>query len=415
MVPAEIVSAAEDCAGDDVFFQRIREWLDSGGDVNDTYDEWDNEDLSLLGRCAHPHLTKFLLERGADVDHVDYNGWTPLYYACGIHSPSGSEIVNVLLDAGANIDAKTTEAVQDLAIAGETALSTSLDWFRHTDAKTALRYVTLLLRRGTSLDDCWGGMSAEACLRHIEHPETFNESINNIYDQMDPSMATNEDFIACKKLIADERRRRFVAKRKEVLRLRSLVVRGRAKKSSDAMIEPSFRLPDGVLWNVLSFWPPQRPKTFWRARVYDGPRPGCVFTTRGGRTGYWLEGEATVVSGGWPKHLQQREDDAWTCLDDAWNCFVNERLPEMKISQLMKMLATLKPLAKDAYKAAMAAREGKNEEAARQVVRALFEHITRGAILDAYAKAYAPPGPLTGALALDYRGPGYLPENRPRP
>ena len=56
-----------------------------------------------------------------------------------------------------------------------------------------------------------------------------------------------------------------------------------------------------------------------------------------------------------------------------------------------------------------------NEEAARQVVRALFEHITRGAILDAYAKAYAPPGPLTGALALDYRGPGYLPENRPRP
>ena len=193
------------------------------------------------------------------------------------------------------------------------------------------------------------------------------------------------------------------------------MVRGRARKSSDAMLEPSFRLPDGVLWNVLSFWPPQRPKTFWRARSYDGPRPGCVFTTRGGRTGYWLEGEAKVVSGGWPKHLQQREDDAWTCLDDAWNCFVNERLPEMKISQLMKMLATLKPLAKDAYKAAMAAREGKNEEAARQVVRALFEHITRGAILDAYAKAYAPPGPLTGALALDYRGPGYLPENRPRP
>ena len=80
-----------------------------------------------------------------------------------------------------------------------------------------------------------------------------------------------------------------MAKRKEVLRLRSLVVRGRAKKSSDAMLEPSFRLPDGVLWNVLSFWPPQRPKTFWRAGTYDGPRPGCVFTTRGGLTGYWVE------------------------------------------------------------------------------------------------------------------------------
>ena len=84
-------------------------------------------------------------------------------------------------------------------------------------------------------------------------------------------------------------RRLRVKKRKEVLRLRSLVVRGRAKKSSDAILEPSFRLPDGVLWNVLSFWPPQRPKTFWRARTYDGPRPGCVFTTRGGLTGYWVE------------------------------------------------------------------------------------------------------------------------------
>ena len=89
----------------------------------------------------------------------------------------------------------------------------------------------------------------------------------------------------------------------------------------------------------------------------------------------------------------------------------------MKISQLMKMLATLKPLAKDAYKAAMAAREGKNEEAARQVVRALFEHIPRHAILDAYAMAMMPQSHalLTAALAPDYRGPGYLPQNRPRP
>ena len=367
MVPAEIVSAAEDCAGDDAFFQRIREWLDSGGDVNDTYDEWDNEDLSLLGRCAHPHLTKFLLERGADVDHVDYNGWTPLYYACGIHSPSGSEIVNVLLDAGANIDAKTTEAVQDLAIAGETALSTSLDWFRHADAKTALRYVTLLLHRGASLDDCWGGMSAEQCLRHIEHPEAFNESINDIYDQMDPSMATNEDFIACKKLIADERRRRFVAKRKEVLRLRSLVARGRAKKSSDAILEPSFRLPDGVLWNVLSFWPPQRPhlflpvSTYRPASTYAGPRPGFVFATLGRRTGYW-----TSTYDGPRPGWEFTTRDGRTGYHPTW-----------------------------------------------VVLRAVG---IRPQLVTLPARKPDPPWPpadwLTGALAPDYRGPGYLPRNR---
>ena len=68
------------------------------------------------------------------------------------------------------------------------------------------------------------------------------------------------------------------------------MVRGRTKKSSDAMLEPSFGLPDGVLWNILSFWPPQRPKTFSRAPTYTGPRPGWVFTTRAGRTGYWADG-----------------------------------------------------------------------------------------------------------------------------
>ena len=38
-------------------------------------------------------------------------------------------------------------------------------------------------------------------------------------------------------------------------------------------------------------------------------------------------------------------------------------------------------------KAAMAAREGKDAAAAQKVVRALFEHIPRDAILDAYAGA----------------------------
>ena len=60
------------------------------------------------------------------------------------------------------------------------------------------------------------------------------------------------------------------------------------------------------------------------------------------------------------------------------------------MGQLKKMLATLKPLARDAYKAAMATREGKDAAAARKVVRSLFEHIPRDAILDAYAKATNP-------------------------
>ena len=85
------------------------------------------------------------------------------------------------------------------------------------------------------------------------------------------------------------------------------------------------------------------------------------------------------------------------------------------MGQLKKMLATLKPLAKDAYRAAMASRESTSEDAARKVVRALFEHIPRHAILDAYAMAMMPQSHalLTAALAPDYRGPGYLPGNFP--
>ena len=161
-----------------------------------------------------------------------------MYYTCGVPNPigGGTDIINMLLDAGAEIDAKTPEAVYGVAIAGETALSTSLDWFRHEDAKTALRYVTLLLRRGASLDDCWGGMPAEECLRHIETPDAFGDDINKIYDPRGDasdasdvaSRATDKDFIACKKLIADERRRRYLLPRKEILRLRTLVARHRA-------------------------------------------------------------------------------------------------------------------------------------------------------------------------------------------
>ena len=85
-----------------------------------------------------------------------------------------------------------------------------------------------------------------------------------------------------------------------------------------------------------------------------------------------------------------RQSEAEECADDGWKNFAHELLPKMNLTSLKKMLATLKPLAKDAYKAAMAAREGKDAAAAQKVVRALFEHIPRDAILDAYAKATKP-------------------------
>ena len=236
---SDIARAATLCSGDDEHLLRIWGWLDNGADVDEAGgDAWDGHELCVLSRCEHPHLAKFLLERGADVNRADRYGATPLYHACSNpNEPWGTEIMNALLDAGADVDAKTTEAYRGVAIAGETALSTALDWFRRERAHTklGLSYVSLLLRRGASLDDCWGGMPAEECLRHIETPAAFGDDINEIYDPRDASdasdvasRATDKDFIACKKLIADERRRRYLLPRKAILRLRTLVARHRA-------------------------------------------------------------------------------------------------------------------------------------------------------------------------------------------
>ena len=66
--------------------------------------------------------------------------------------------------------------------------------------------------------------------------------------------ATKEKFIACKKLIADERRRRYMLPRRAFLRLRSLSLRKRAKPA-DTLLASVVRLPNELAWHVLSFWP----------------------------------------------------------------------------------------------------------------------------------------------------------------
>ena len=65
---------------------------------------------------------------------------------------------------------------------------------------------------------------------------------------------TKAQFIACKKLIADERRRRYMLPRRAFLRLRSLAHRGRAKPA-DPVLSSVVRLPNEMAWHVLSFWP----------------------------------------------------------------------------------------------------------------------------------------------------------------
>ena len=369
--------------GADVDFARITAYLNAGGDVNDvdvdgetmlymniTYEGGDHHDVDDLDADDRLRIVRLLLARGADANiRSPFGGRTPLYQACNCEDRAfGLGAIRCLLEAGANIDQKRKHPHYNARLE-ESPLCASLDWFRRDQVRWSdigLSYVSLLLRYGPDLDGCWGDRSVEDCLRHIEEPDAFPE-LGGTYHRTVPPVETKEQFLACKRLIADERRRRYLLQRKEVLRLRSLSIRGRAKKSSDAILEPSFRLPDGVLWNVLSFWPPQRPhlflpvSTYRPASTYAGPRPGFVFATLGRRTGYW-----TSTYDGPRPGWEFTTRDGRTGYHPTWVVY--------RAVGIRPQLVTLP------------------------------------------ARKPDPPWPpadwLTGALAPDYRGPGYLPRNR---
>ena len=60
----------------------------------------------------------------------------------------------------------------------------------------------------------------------------------------------------------------FVRPRKQILVLRALALKGRAK-TSNAVLGFVFGLPNGVAWNVLSFWRVERKKIVPSWGYYD--------------------------------------------------------------------------------------------------------------------------------------------------
>ena len=184
------------------------------------------------------------------------DGDAPLFTAIGSGGKEFAlDVIPLLLDAGARINATSPTAVDGCYLAGETALSYAIDWFRYDRpeaAEKALAYVSLLLRKGASMDGCWAGRSAEECLRHVEDPSTFPE-YEGVYPVTDLPIKNKAQIIACKKLIADERRRRYMLPRRAFLRLRSLALRRRSRP--DALLAAVARLPNEMAWHVLSFWP----------------------------------------------------------------------------------------------------------------------------------------------------------------
>jgi N-acyl-D-amino-acid deacylase len=93
----------------------IRALLDLGARV----DEADDDDITLIGWAAitnHVETARLLIQRGANVSHVDKKGMTPLLYAASIDF-GDSEMIELLLKAGADQQARTKEGLTALDLA----------------------------------------------------------------------------------------------------------------------------------------------------------------------------------------------------------------------------------------------------------------------------------------------------------
>ena len=271
MVPDEIAIAAG--LGD---VAPIEAWLNEGND-HKVNDRDVNGDTMLLACAATPHtrtashtdLVRLLIERGADVNSLSparhdvpgYNGLSALHYACDRIEDVSADMVSLLLNAKANVHCRARDASNMPAPEGRTypevtPLGMTLLVFFPDEGDPSpaeplpnvLRVTTMLLRAGASLDAVSDERTAETELRTAEG--------------LNPAFRNNDTFVQVKALIHGVRAagnwKQYCRRdHKQILRLRSLVARGRARErlaTSRAMKFIVRQGDNGIVWTILSFW-----------------------------------------------------------------------------------------------------------------------------------------------------------------
>ena len=248
----------------------VEEWLNHSGPeaINDKA-EWG---ATLLMSCLnssilerHVQFARRLIARGADVNIAKNNGSCPLHYA-SFPGDCSSTMVSLLLESGARVNARTED--EDLTPLGQLIeeFDYQLDNLLEDEAhdyeeiseedhaaiaaaiqrevsRSGLEIIKLLLKAGACIDHCKGNLSAEVCMQMF------------LSDR--PHYANDESFAKCREIVAGVRThgsyKAYVREpHRKFLRLRSLLVRGRAKTDS-RRLERLARLPNGACWHVLSF------------------------------------------------------------------------------------------------------------------------------------------------------------------
>ena len=232
-------------------------WLDT--------DEYNNDDgADLLADICHDFeitaedvdLARLLLSRGVDANYCEEgDGWNLLHAAVSFsRNEYGRKLTTALIGAGADVNARAH--VDNTSL---TPLGTLLDNNACFTSRLphCLESATLLLRAGASLDACCDDESAEDML-------DFGEW-HDLAEVHEPN------YVALKTLFAGVRRAGSwklwtLEDVKALLRLRSLVARGRARERKvrtrrktpreiALLFAPAF--PNELFWKVATYWNPR--------------------------------------------------------------------------------------------------------------------------------------------------------------
>ena len=245
-LPEEISEAALD--GE---FQIVKAWL-AGGSASDprTVNSSDGGDWTLLHWTVVGDLTpeyvefaRYLISQGARVNATAerFDGSTALHFACGfIRGEATAAMVSMLVAAGAAVNSRDDAGLTPLFCIDRISEST-------------IDVVTTLLRAGASLD----------ITHRIRGPRSFEEHLNSHLNSIDVPYAGDVRTLVASVRAAGCWKAHCRLAHKQVLRLRSLVARGRVKlprrcrtRGRDARaLEFVVRQGDnGIVWNILSFW-----------------------------------------------------------------------------------------------------------------------------------------------------------------